>query len=274
MTAPSHRFFLGGRDLEMLAIRELLIEAGLGDRTVDHGLAWGARASAYAGGIAASLACGETPVLIELADDLGDDFDRSRILFVDHHGARAGADRPSSLRQVFALIAPGRELVWTRWMALVEANDIGHAEGLRRLGAAHEEIRRVRDADRRAQGITPEIEAESRRAIAGLVRRDGLAIVETTAATSSAIADFLLPEYGGPRVDELLVLMPGKAGFFGAGAVIRALAAAPDWQARCWYGGALPETGFWGAPLAPGSKSPGEGESLIETIIGILRAIA
>jgi len=170
MIAPAlHRFFLGGHDLEMLTIRELLIEAGLGGAIVDHDLAWGARASAYASDIRASLARGETPVLIELADDLGESFERSRIVFADHHAERAGSGAPSALRQIFDLIAACRKPVWSRWLALVEANDIGHAEALRRLGASRGEIRSVRDADRRAQRVSTEVEEESRRAIAGMM---------------------------------------------------------------------------------------------------------
>ena len=37
--------------------------------------------------------------------------------------------------------------------------------------------------------------------------------------------------------------MTTKVGFFGNGAVIEALKSWPG----CWYGGALPERGFWGA---------------------------
>lgn len=258
----SYRFFLGGHDLEMHTIRELLMEAGLGGAIADHGLAWGAKASAYASDIRASLARGETPVLIELADDLGACFERNRILFVDHHAERAGSDAPSALRQIFDLIAAGRKPIWTRWFALVEANDIGHAEALRRLGASPAEIRAVRDADRRAQGVGTQIEAESRRAIAGMQRRGALAIVGTTASTSSAIADFLLPEYDGPGPGNLIVLMPDKIAFFGDGCVVRALADVP----ACWYGGALPERGYWGAPRA----SVAAVEPLIDRIAALL----
>ena len=265
MSLGPHHFFLGGHDLEMLTIRQLLADVGLAQATTDHALTWGARASAYEGEIRAALARGQTPVLVELADDLPGDIDRARLILVDHHGGRAGANQPSALRQVFELLPPGAA-AWTRWFDLVAANDIAHAPGLRAAGADADEVRAVRDADRRAQGIGPAVEAESRRALAGLVWHGGLAVVTTQAHTSSAIADFALPEYGGPQVDNLLVLMPDKAAFFGGGAVVLALAQAPAWKAVCWHGGALPLRGFWGAPLA----SRQAGEALIGEVADIL----
>ena len=53
------------------------------------------------------------PVLIELKDDLPASFPRDRLLFVDHHGERAGEDRQTSLEQVFELLDLPRE-DWTR----------------------------------------------------------------------------------------------------------------------------------------------------------------
>lgn len=239
-----YRFFLGGHDLEMIEIRRLLEEAGLGDRITDFGLRWGARASAYENEIAASLAKGETSVLIELADDLPAALDRAQIVVVDHHRERAGQGAPSSLRQIYHLAGEPSGVPWTRWRSLVEANDIGHLRALRALGATTEEVRVIRDADRAAQGIGAAIEAESHRAVSMAKRHGALTVVHTTAPTSSAITDFIEPEYGGPGADDLVVVMPDKVAFFGHGFVIEDLKSVPG----CWYGGALPEYGFWGAP--------------------------
>ncbi|EJW09349.1 hypothetical protein A33M_1559 [Rhodovulum sp. PH10] len=238
------RYFLGGHDLEMEEIRTLLVEAGLAGRLVDKALAWGARASAYESEIRAALVRGETPVLIELADDLPADIDRGVLVDIDHHGTRAGADQPTALEQIFARLGLPAT-AWTRRRALVAANDVGHAPALRGLGASAEEIRAIRDADRRAQGVTAAVEAESRRALATAERAGDLLIVRTTASTSSAIVDFVLPEYGGPGAEDLLVVMPDTVSFFGRGAVIERLKSIPG----CWYGGALPERGYWGAPI-------------------------
>jgi hypothetical protein len=238
------RFFLGGRDLEMAEIARLLSEVGLADRCVDAGLVWGARASVHAAAIDAALAVGETPVLVELADDLSPDLDRARLVFVDHHGSRAGAGRPTSLEQIFALVGSPRGAVWTRRRALVAANDRGHAPAMRAIGASPAEIREIRDADRAAQGVTPEIEALSRRALAAARSVGPLLVIETAAPTATAVVDFLLPEYGGPGADEVLVATPATIGFHGSGRVIADLSARPG----CWYGGELPERGFWGSP--------------------------
>ena len=70
MDVKSLVFFLGGHDLEMLTIRELLEKAAPG-RFHDKRLAWGARATEYKEEIGACLHRGETPVLVELKDDLG-----------------------------------------------------------------------------------------------------------------------------------------------------------------------------------------------------------
>jgi hypothetical protein len=239
------RYFLGGNDLEMEEIRALLREAGRGDRIVDRGLSWGARASAYANEIRDALTRGETPVLVELIDDLPADIDRARLVEIDHHGDRAGADQPAAIEQVFQRLGLPPS-AWTRRRALVAANDVGHVPALRRVGATAAEIRDIRDADRRAQGVSEAVEAESRRALAAAEQVGPLLVVRTTAPTSSAIADFVLPEYGGSGADDLLVVMPDTVSFYGRGAVIADLKEVPG----SWWGGALPERGYWGVTVS------------------------
>ena len=258
----SCRYFLGGNDLEMQEIRILLAEAGLAGSVVDRKLAWGARASAYATDIAAALAAAKTPVLVELEDDLPTGISRDELMVIDHHGVHAGKDKPSSLRQLHDLLAPFRSLEWTRRRALVAANDIGHAPGLRQLGASADEIRAIRDQDRAAQGVSAGDEAESRRAVAQAQWHGRLLVVTTSAGTSSAVGDFLLTEYGGCDPQNLLVVMPGEIAFFGHGGVIAGLAGVPG----CWWGGALPQRGFWGAPR----HSIGDVQRLIGQLAGRL----
>lgn len=261
--SPEFRFFLGGRDLEMETIAALLFEAGLGDRVVDGGLAWGARAGAYDGAIRTALAAGETPVLIELADDLAADIDRSRLVVIDHHGSRAGHGRPTSLEQIFALVGRAAGLVWTRRRALVAANDRGHAAAMRAIGAQPDEIREIRDADRLAQGVSAEVAAESRRAVSAAKALGPLLVVETRATTSSAVHDFLLPEYGGPDPSDVLVTTALTWSFSGEGRVIADLSTIPG----CWYGGDLPSRGFWGAARDAIGR-----EALTTRILAVLRS--
>ena len=258
----SLRFFLGGHDLEMIEIGELLREAGLGSRIVDRGLVWGARASMLADDIVAAVAAGDAPVLVELLDDLPDTVDRSRLIEIDHHGPRAGHGRPTSLEQIHDLVGRQAGLTWTRRRALVAANDRGHAAAMRAMGASAEEIRAIRDADRRAQGISAEIEAESHRAVADATTHGPLLAIETTAPTASAVHDFLLTEYGGPDPMDVLVATVANWSFSGDGRVIADLSTIPG----CWYGGDLPARGFWGAPRNAIGR-----EALIARILEALR---
>jgi hypothetical protein len=261
------RFFLGGHDLEMVEIIRLIDEAGLDNRIVDKRLAWGAMASAYRLEIEAALAAGERLVLVELCYDLPPAVDRAALIEVDHHGERAGKGRPSSLRQMFDLLkADGADVAWTRRRQLVAANDVGHARGLRALGATAEEIRALRDADRAAQGVGPAVEAQSRRAIAAARRSGDLLLVETEAPTASAIMDFLLPEYGGPSDGPVntLVVLPKSLAFFGRGDVVAALSPTPG----CWFGGDLPDHGFWGLPR----PASGQVDALVRKLSDLVNA--
>ncbi|MGQ3028815.1 MAG: hypothetical protein ACT60Q_10875, partial [Ferrovibrionaceae bacterium] len=164
--STSDEYFLGGADLEMVVIGELLARHAPG-RTHDRGLRWDtAKASAYLPEIEASLAAGRRPVLVELPDDLPDGIDRARLRFVDHHGEAAGANRPTSLEQVFDLLGLDRRHDWNRRLALVAANDRGAIRGLEAAGASADEIVAIRRADRAAQGITTGEEAEALAALA------------------------------------------------------------------------------------------------------------
>jgi hypothetical protein len=257
----TYRFFLGGRDLEMVEIRRLL-DCHAPGQIEDQRLAWGAALSAYREELLAALGRGETPVFIELADDLpADFFERSRTITVDHHGALAGRDRPTSLEQVFALLGLPAE-AWTRRLALVAANDRAHVAGKRAFGATAEEIAEIRAADRAAQGITALDEAEALRAIAARRVEGRVTIVATAGNTSSAVADLMLPEMGGPGFARLLVAMPIKVAVFGDGAAIQALGAA---YPRSWWGGDLPAEGYWGMAL------PASRPRIIEELVARLR---
>jgi hypothetical protein len=257
----TYRFFLGGRDLEMVEIGELLRTHAPG-LVEDKGLAWGAALSAYREWLLAALQRGETPVAVELADDLPPDlFDRKKLIIVDHHGARAGADQPTSLEQVFSLLGLPRE-AWTRRRALVAANDRAHVAGLRAYGATAAEIAEIRTADRAAQGVTAADEIEARRAISAR-RQDGdLTIVETTSDTSTAVADLILPECNGPGYKRLMVLMPGKVTVFADGDMIARLA---ETYPNGWWGGDLPNAGFWGQTI------PADAHDTIGRLIALMQ---
>ncbi len=240
-------FLLGGHDLEMLTIREHL-QAHAPDRFIDKRLGWGACASDYQAEIAAALQQGRTPVLVELVDDMGLD---GKVIIIDHHGPLAGADQPTALHQVFALLGLPPD-AWTRRMELVAANDRGHIKGMQETGATMDEIIAIRAADRAAQGITEEQEQQAAEAIllAEKACNGRLTIVRLRHNRTAAVADRLAPELGGAGYENLLVISPGELNLFGEGDLIHAVAEAFP---AGWYGGSLPERGFFGiSPVPPG----------------------
>jgi len=243
-------FLLGGHDLEMLAIRELL-QTHAPDFFCDRGLSWGARASDYRAEIDEAMRNGYTPVLVELENDLGlEPHPLGAVIIVDHHGPLAGADKPTSLHQVFALLGLPPE-AWTRRMELVAANDRGHIRGLFDAGASMDEIIEIRAADRAAQGITAEQEQQAADAsLSAEISCNGrLTVVRLPHSRTAAVADRMAPELGGPGYDNLLVVSPGEFNFYGCGSLISALA---ERYPGGWYGGSLPERGFFGiAPVPP-----------------------
>ena len=240
-----YAFFLGGRDLEMITIATLLTERRCaGDarmvRLHDAGLVWGARASAYRDAITVAVADRLGVVLVELDPDIPLP---PATIEIDHHGPRSA--EPSALRQVFDLLALPASL-WTRDMALVAANDVGHVRGMLAMGASAEEMAIIRARDRAAQGITAEEEAAGAAALAAMqVALDGsLIIVHLPHGRSATVAD-PLALCGDLR--DLLVFAPTSTQFFGCGARIDRLSIAFPGG---WRGGALPEHGFWGLAQA------------------------
>lgn len=232
----------------METIRDLLMKRAP-DRVFDKNLSWGATASSYRAEIERSITKGLTPVLVELPDDIGL---HDAIVVVDHHGDRAGKDAPTSLHQIFKLISAPRE-AWTRWLDLVAANDRGHIREMRRIGATEEEIRKVRSADRAAQGVTQLEDQAAEDAIRDAeAYGDGrLVVVRLPHAHASAVADRL--EMLPVPPENVVVLSPNEVNFFGTGDLIQRLDAQyPDG----WSGGALPDRGFWGRSPAPADVVP------------------
>lgn len=235
------RFFLGGHDLEMFTIRELLRTHCPPDAIADRSLSWGARTSLYAEEIAAAIRSGQTPVLVELTVDI---LVPESAIIIDHHNERAGRGQPTSLEQVFKLLGLP-ESMWTRQMLLVAANDRGHIVAMQEAGATPSEIRSIRAEDRRAQGVTLEQERQALIAVqtATKVADGNLTVVRLPHSRTSAAADAMEISLGGPGYQNLLICTPDSANFFGAGRLIDALRSTfPDG----WYGGELPVRGFWG----------------------------
>jgi len=245
-------FFLGGRDLEMATIAELLAEHAPGAIVFDKKLSWGAKASDYAEELQQIMNSGRTAVLIELEPDL--ELPAGRLLWIDHHNERAGVDRPTSLEQTLRLLDIGEGDVppdtWRHWQ-LVSANDKGHIREMLKLRPqpTQEEMIDIRRLDRSAVGVTEKEEAEAKEAIE---RRQTLAggeltVVHLSHQRASAVADLMDSLLGGPGFENLLVQCPGELYFWGAGGYVNKL----HEKLGGFKGGALPERGFWGKVEKP-----------------------
>ena len=235
-SSQSFLFCLGGRDLEMLTIKQLLRKQR--QAYLDKALAWGAAASAYQKEIETALQEHITPVLIELEWDITCE----PVIIIDHHGAYAGETQPTALHQVFKLLElPDSQ--WTRWFELVAANDRGYIPALQALKASQSEIIQIRKADRRVQGISAVDDVAAMKAINTMEVVGDVSIIHLTHHRTSAVADALEPALGGVGFRNLLIISPQEVNFFGEGQWVLLLSTQ---YPEGWYGGALPTRGFWG----------------------------
>lgn len=248
-----YAFFLGGRDLEMVEIASLLAcrqrEGDLRIAAVhDLSLSWGAKASDHGDTIWAAHRQGQVPVLIELIEDmpLPDVF-----ISIDHHGDRSG--EPSALAQIFDLLElPSSK--WTRRLALVDANDRGHIEAMRAIGASIEEMEAIRADDRRAQGISQD-EEESGRATIANIHPDLSGTLLVAHLPHDRTATICDPLALSGETRDLLIFCPLSTQFFGSGERISRL---DRTFPGGWRGGQLPLRGYWGIGrrLAQGAVIP------------------
>lgn len=183
--------------------------------------------------------------MIELEKDLENltSFQMKRITWIDHHNERAGHDQPTSLEQVFQLLKLPQS-AWTRRMSLVAANDRAHIRGMSEISATAAEMASIRLEDRRSQGVSEKDEAIAQEDLSRAEVIDSMVIVQTRLTSSTAIADHFSLHPDFEKIENLLVLMPNSSAFFGEGAQITKLSKNVPGS---WYGGDLPEIGFWGS---------------------------
>lgn len=195
----------------------------------DKKLRWGAKVSAYSEEL---MQIGEKiPVFIELQIDIPIP---EQAIIIDHHGPQAGKEQPTSIEQIAELLG----LSLNRWQQLIAANDRGWIDGLKAFGASDAEIDQVRRYDRRCQGVTEAEETLAEQAIQELEVVNGIAVVRIPFRHISPVTDRLYGKY-----DNILVITPESINFSGDGEIVQKLAQAFPGS---WYGGDLPEKGFWG----------------------------
>ncbi len=176
-------FLLGGHDLEMLAIRDLLESNRI--PYTDLQLRWdNALLSKYADTLD-TLSPTHTIYGIELREDIPLPANYHTI---DHHNRQSHL--PSALEQVASLL----QIPMNRMMQLIAMNDKAYIPGLEEFGATKEEIEKIRYADRNAQGVTETDELLAEKAITeNLTRKGGIIVIKALSSRFSPICDRLYP---------------------------------------------------------------------------------
>ena len=227
-------FLLGGQDLEMQTIRELLSAHHI--PYADRQLRWNnAKVSCYKEDIEKFRASHPMGRIygIELVNDLPTLPPSYHA--IDHHNELSY--RPSALEQVLHLL----RLPVERRYQLVATNDCQYIPGLQAAGATPEEIAEIRLADRQAQGVSDEEERLAEEAIAHHLKHRGrLLVVRAGCSSFSPICDRLYPYHS------LLVYTADEWVFYGEGADQVRIMFKKDYQDKKLYCGGGP-SGYVGA---------------------------
>lgn len=197
-------FLLGGNDLEMTTIKNLLVNAG--EQFETHELRWdNAKLSSYEKTLEEY---GNSPDYQIYGVELNEDIPHpDNYVRIDHHNDFA--NKPSSLEQVATLLG----LAMDRHMQLVAANDSRYIPGMIKLGASREEIDDIRRADRAAQGVSEgddeRLAEESLKSCKG--DASNLYVVKSLTSKFSTICDRMYP------YRRLLIYNDDVAEFYGEG---------------------------------------------------------
>jgi hypothetical protein len=190
-------FLLGGHDLEMVEIKDILQQRSY--KLYDNNLNWGACLSSYRD----VLNEYDHFIGIELIEDISTPKDYTRI---DHHNE--WVNRSSSLEQIAEML--GIQL--TERQMLIAANDKGYLPAMKELGATDEQILKIRSLDRKAQGVTERDEHLAEMSIQTSCRViQDLIIVKSFTDKFSPITDRLYP------YQKLLIFNSSELIYYGAG---------------------------------------------------------
>lgn len=227
---PNKLFLLGGHDLEMVTIKQMLKERK--DCIVaDKHLFWdNTLLSAYQEELSKYADC--LIYGIELREDINAP---DNYFSIDHHNDKNG--QPSSLEQVATLLG----VYLNRYQQLVAANDKGYIPAMKALDASKEEIDEIRRKDREAQGVTEDDELLAEQSIKNhLDRHKNISIVYSLTSKFSAICDRLFP------YQRLLIYTDSEWTFYGEGKASLVEEFGADIEmGRIYHGGGA--TGYIGA---------------------------
>jgi hypothetical protein len=196
-------FLLGGNDLEMVTIRNILTKYVSHDLILDHQLAWGAKLSDYKG----NLNNRDRFVGIELESDMPHP---RHYVMIDHHNENS--HKASSLIQIIEFLNHSMkiEIPITREYELIAANDVGYIPAMEKIGATQKEIDDIRARDLATQGVTKEMEAIALEEIKQAKQDNGITLVKTTLHRFSPLTDALFP-YG-----ELIIYNEREVNYYGS----------------------------------------------------------
>lgn len=222
-------FLLGGHDLEMLEIRNILERKNLKNEVdfYDRNLTWGAKLSSYKD----CFDDDKTFVGIELIIDIDPP---KKYIEIDHHNENS--IKASSLEQTAEFI--GAKL--SRKQNLIAANDRGYIPEMIKLGANVKEIQKIRKSDRKEQGATRLDEKLAEKSIRENMQvENGITVVRSLTSFFSTITDRLFP------FQKLLIYNETNYCYYGEGTDKLALHFHELVNAKnAWYGGG--EDGFFG----------------------------
>ena len=248
---PKKLFLLGGRDLEMKTIKEI-VRSQRGCAVIDRNLRWdNAVLSAY-NDVFDSFPDADI-YAVELREDIPiDDKWKSRYRLIDHHNDNARL--PSALEQVAAIL--GVDL--SRMQKLIAANDSGYIPAMKALMASDDEIADIRRRDRAAQGVSEEDERLAEQSITeNMAKSDELIVVKSLTSKFSPVCDRLFP------YKRLLIYTDSEWVFYGERKeeLVQQYADALQ-QGKLYHGGG--ENGFVGS--AKDAYTRNEIEQFVESI--------
>ncbi|MFW5879405.1 MAG: CorA family divalent cation transporter [bacterium] len=243
-------FFLGGMDAEMAEIRDILLSNNC--KVVDNHALWGISISQIKDQIE-NLPEGNIPVLIEITDNTGEYSDEKSkdYIIIDHHNKRAGKSKATSLEQIFDLLEIKRENM-SRKQKLISANDRGHIRAMQRLCATDEEIKEIREMDLKYQNITEKDRKLAEEALdKNLELIDDVSVyIKSDTSKISLITDKIWNDYRHIFIEYPVMDKDGNEikaiSYTGTGQTIYKLVKKFDDNEIKWYGGELPEYGYFG----------------------------
>lgn len=243
METTKYHFLLGGYDLEMLEVKKLL--KAHNQNFYDKNLSWGAKLSDYRGLIKDDFT---TYVGIELIEDIEPP---KNYISIDHHNENS--KKPASIEQLALLL----DVKLSRYQQLVAENDKGYIPAMKAFGATDLEIQQVRRADRKAQGVTEEMESIAEKEIDQLKKVNGLGVIYTSLSKFSPLVDRLNEE-------GLIVYNDETLNYYGKNvAKLNVVFKKMVDEKKAYSGGG--DNGFWG--IAAGYFTKKEIEEIMRKIV-------